>query len=299
MIEKLSPKQIQEHKLEGYFHRFLPQLIQNQHKVYYQKVWKAQWLLNHQKIEFLKELNQWAKQNQSEIVLLKGAALLQDYYTDLGSRFMSDIDILIEPKTLTHLNYFLESNGFKLVISPKWKGNNFKRVYKKGNLNIEIHHHLFFHTSLTPNTIASPHFDQLKTFSNEDQFVYLCGHYAFQHNCLKLYWLIDLFHLSTTKINWSRVKHISKKYQLRTSVKACQWILNKKFNVDLPTQFCVANLFLSTTFLTNYSQGGIRYHLLKHLLKDDLATAIKYDFFWLISTIRNLLRKSDKEKNNA
>jgi hypothetical protein len=232
-------------------------------------------------------------------------AIVSATYPDSGCRFMSDIDILIETKSLQKVEEILISLDFELIKEEKWRANDFKCVWEKKHLStniyIEVHTKLFYHVE-NENWMTKPsNILGLNILSNEDQILHLFGHLAFQHTFLKLYWSFDISLLlkkEEFKISWPVLIKKAKSYQLLNSLKSSLWILQKHFgnnelNKIINENNLAPNIFLkfclSKKLLWNNSQNGFTYYLTKHLLKDSLGESLKYDFFWLLNKLKKKL----------
>lgn len=279
-----------EHHLQGIiYHQFQ---IENQKN---QIQYKKQWIHNTILLEELENMAPHVLALNLSTTLLKGAHLLLDLYPDLGSRFLSDIDILIEEKEYDHWVNLLTASGYKPVDVPTFFGNNFKSQWSKFRgdieINIELHTKLFFHIKeenwkLVPSSKVP--YGQL---SLEDTFIHLCGHLALQHTFLKLYWLFDIYFYVKKfghEINWEEVKIKSKSSHLYQSVVMCLWSIHKYFILDKK----IASIFslneskwwqnyLTLDFFLFPDTNKLNYFLVKHATKDKITEALWYDLTWI------------------
>jgi hypothetical protein len=223
--------------------------------------------------------------------VLKGIHLLEDLYSDLGSRFMSDIDLLIPLDKVDLFHSILIDNGYKLNPDYKFYGNNFKSDWSKlvgeVEVNIELHTNLFYHTQYNENwNFVNSKIKNFKKLLHEDCIIHLCGHLAFQHTFQKLHWLFDI-HFYVEKfgdqIDWKLLKIKSEKLKLSRSVNMCLWLNLKyfkstKYNLSLKKEWW--QLILTKDFLLNPEKNKIQYFIIKHATKDRLLDAFYYDLTW-------------------
>ena len=282
-----SKEDIQENHIEG--------LLYGQFgEVPYKQVWKEQWLSNDY---YLKEIDLMgeilsANDLHSRPILVKGSALLFTIYKDLGSRFMSDCDILIDPRDLRTIKELFLSNGYKQVKCSTWFANEFKVQLSKDingfEINIELHTKLLYHQDYdTWNTIElNKYYDTLDT---QDHVIYMCAHLAFAHSFLKLYWLFDIFlTLEENKsINYDVLKSRAKDLKVHNSLRMCFWVLGNFFDsrFSVGVRSFLYSKILNETTLWKVKQTGISYFLIKHLSKDSLFLSFKYDFLWALNKL--------------
>jgi hypothetical protein len=282
-----SANRLNHHHIQGlfYFH----------FKLNYEGQYKKQWIHNQVLKEEILALSQELEINQIKGTLLKGAHLLQNIYPDLGSRFLSDIDILIDNKNYEAWELVLRKLGFAPVDIPTFRGNNFKsqwvKIVGQVEVNLELHTKLFFHLKQENWNFENSTYNSFTHLSLEDTFIHLCGHLAFQHSFLKLYWLYDIyFYLEKfgNNMNWELIEKKSKEMHLQQSVRMCLWTLYKYFHLDdlLIEKFNLKRSewwqkYLSLDFLINADSDKKNYYLIKHATKDHFLEAIYYDLSWL------------------
>ena len=264
-----------------------------------QSRWKQQWIHNEIRIDELKNLSAPFKEADITPILLKGIDLINRVYSDHGVRFLSDVDLLITPEDLPPLTKIMLANGYSILKEKKWFGNLNKITFIKFSCNTEIiiecHTHMFYHLKEDFRELEASYIDGYQQLSLEYLLVQLCGHLSFQHNFLKAYWLFDIYYLLKAKsevINWEHVKKLSIKLQLHTSIVQVLWVLKTHFNVILTFQtkelfklnkFYFWQPIITKEFIKSDRQSGWRYFLLKHLTKDSIWLALKYDLLWALS----------------
>lgn len=276
-----------EHHLEGLlYHRY--QALFDQESL--QARYKSQWIHNQILLSELRELSKDLQKNNLFAIILKGIHLLEDLYTDVGSRFMSDIDLLISAEKVEIFEMILKQNGYQKSASKTFYGNNFKSEWNKliGDIevNIEVHTKLFYHTHNEYWNLEDSSIPYFKKLSREDFLIHLVGHLAFQHTFQKLYWMFDI-HLYLekyhSKIDWKLVFEKSKQLKLERALLMCLWVnrkyFNTKMNVTIKRKWWT--YFLTENFLISPEKNKAQYILIKHATKDHLIEALYYDLTWL------------------
>lgn len=286
------------HKLGGYLHKYYPSLSSPNDKI----SWKKNWLINNLYLSELSDLSPQFKNENISIILLKGIYLIQSLYKDAGSRFLSDIDILVDTHDLDKVEKILLQNNFSKIKTQAWFADEFKSLYtkNKGDLEItlEVHTRLFWNAERKLKTQSINDSDYL-ALTNEENFIHLCGHYAFAHTFTKLYWLIDLFEYYKKygeTLDWNYIKEYSKIDSKFISIRQCLYILFKhsshEFSDRLIDTFglndkSIWSKLLSKELLTSDQHTGTSFLILKQLSKDKLKDAIKYNLGWVYNGVKN------------
>ncbi|HXH76820.1 MAG TPA: nucleotidyltransferase family protein [Bacteriovoracaceae bacterium] len=291
--QKNVPALLKEHLLTGLFYNhFIDSVLRADCRDQYKK----QWIHNQLIIEQLDDVNRLAAENNLNVTILKGSHLLLDLYPDLGSRFLSDIDLLIDKKDQLHWESILIQLGFSPIQMETFHGNNFKSEWSmligEIEINIELHTKLFFHLKNEnwPRDLTS--YSHIQKLKSEELFIHLCGHLASQHTFLKLYWMFDIYFYYQkyyVHIDWHGLKKKSIEHDLFRSVQMCLWILKRHFNVKLERDN--ENLFslnkkhwwerfLTMSFLMYPLSNKLNYFIIKHATKDRFISALRYDLTW-------------------
>ncbi len=240
-------------------------------------------------------------------VILKGMALLPMIYEEVGERHMSDIDLLVEKDEVADLISLLSKQGFRSVPTRRWWGNSFKWELSKetdcGDVNIEVHSNLFYGTNSgwwhkeAASHLGDPcELSQFDVLCHEEMFVHLCGHLAYQHTFLKLSWLVDLvlfLKKYRESMDWQRVYQIANDLGMKNSCAAVLHAVGaySDFAVDIPDtgnerlELGFAQRLITRELLLEPHANLLRYYCIKHLLKDKVSTALRYDLRWLISKL--------------
>lgn len=151
------------------------------------------------------------------IIVLKGSALLERVYKDMGARPVMDIDLLIcDERDNDKVNGIMEAIGYRLT-------STCPRIYNNGRTIIDIHADIDSFTRLghiphTPeldnNSLwesGSPwgaNFDSVRILSPEDTVLTLSIHLV-KHSFLRLLWLIDIIEVikGNPNIDWKKMGH--------------------------------------------------------------------------------------------
>ena len=256
----------------------------------YLNVWRRNELLS----EMVETIQDACFSFKNDVVLLKGASLFFDLYSDIGHRAMSDIDLLVNDFSYPLIKEKLTELGYKEQMGLKWWGSHQKSEWiYEGDITfvVELHRDLFYYKKNPPLKLINHSRYLLKKLDVNEELVYLIGHFAYQHNMQKLCWLMDIYFLSLKNHNLFdefKIRELISYYGLETSYLAVQ-ILMEKFCLSSPmprlfkkTQFKL--FFIKKLLSVNYQiynfRSPIRYYLLKILMKDSFFDLLKYVIGW-------------------
>lgn len=260
--------------------------------------WQNQWMQNEVHSRELRKLSH----PTIHPVILKGMALLDSYYPHYGCRYMSDIDLLLDQSQLKSYSTHLQNFGYKEVSTSKWQGNNFKSQWQKTTdstqVHIELHSKLFYHTKNEDWNLRHSNTQGYQVLEKEDQLIHLLGHAGFQHTFSKAYWLIDSYYFILKEfhdLNWDYIFDKAMKLRLKNSVFAGLYLLSTEFSMQnlklilnkyehLEPTLLISELHESDLLKTTSFNSS--YYILKHLLKDSLGEAIKYDGLWIYHKLK-------------
>lgn len=291
-----------EHHIEAVLFKYFKPFHTNQT---FKKKWLMQWQYTNRLREELETLgHNISDKNKAHITVLKGMALTDLIYDDYGSRFMSDIDILIDPLDTELIFTSLKEMGYSQNKHKVWAGNHFKSEWIQSfdgfEINIEIHTSLFYHSKPFDLKYQDFSIRPFKRLDNDDLFIHLAGHLVFQHNFLKLYWLLDIILLikrDDIKLDWNNIALKAKKNKVYRSIQMSLYTINKYFSSEVKIDHDILisfeidqnkywMSFLTQDLLLNPNHEGIKYWVTKHLSKDKISEAIYYDVVWLINKIK-------------
>jgi len=294
------------HGIEGHIHRHFKHLIKKQEAEDFKNIYFNQWAMNEVYCDLLVALDQECSHTGIYPLALKGITLLRDIYPDLGTRPMSDLDLLITGSEKFKLEQCLLVLGFaKVHVETKWSANNFKQHYhgtwRNTPLTIEVHEYLFSQFRAEQDFFARAHeflpYHNIKKLNKEDTVLHLIGHLSYQHTFLKFFWSLDvLLYLQkyAHDIDWKKLSTNAQKLGLWQAHRMTLQCLGTHFDLTLPvaaTKYfhldkkMLTTYLLTPKFLLRKRNWGLRYFTIKHLTKDSLWQAIYYDILWGLSKI--------------
>ena len=264
--------------------------------------WKRQWYYNQTlKNEVAILGKSFLAAGLTSPTLLKGVALFESLYPDLGSRFVSDCDLLVDTHELDSVVKILKDQGYSLLSQKSWRANHFKKEFSKmvdaQEINIELHTQLFYHAQI-PLQFVSSSMEGFRQLDKVDMVLHLAGHLAFQHTFLKLYWLFDLyFYLKKygDELNWDYLIIRSRKLKIEQSLLSVLNVLEKEFDLIFPVMKKKNWSVLKSSFLLRPQQSKMHYFLLKHRLKDHWLEAFRYDYGWIVFQIKQKISATKRK----
>ncbi len=230
------------------------------------------------------------------LVGLKGITFFGRIY-DSSERDLTDIDVLVPPQHLSALREVLSEMGFVERVEEKWSENNFKFVFTRFHLGLEIV--LEVHTQLTSSTTYSDWqnipYKNYYLLEPADELLYLAHHYAGQHTLLKSKWLHDLYLLSVEQPQlwnaqlWQKAQKLQVLKSLDFTAQALKVAYD--FDVERPPEYgsYLARAVLNLEFLEDPSAHFWRYLAAKHLVKESLWQALTYNVQWVYFAIKQRL----------
>jgi len=281
-IEKMSQDKrdnlLQVHGMSGYFEYFYPHLVSSR------GTFKVQQQRNLMSEELTRTLNQKLKESGFRPAYLKGITFFDDLYPELGSRFMSDVDIYLQGVDFKELSSLMKSWGYLEVSDKRWVANEHKREYllknTYGEFCFEFHNKLFWHRQ-DPNISFLSH--DLPRIGHEEAFVYICGHFAFMHSCQKMYWLWDIYlYLKTygDKLDHQKIGMLADHFGFKRSIKYCLKLVSVAFNFEY-SLFTKSFIPVFDSVYFSDHQRSISYLYLKYFLKDHFSDQWKYHWSYL------------------
>lgn len=187
-------------------------------------------------------------------ILLKGAALLYQYYVDAGIRFMSDVDLLVKPSEYKRAVEIVLEFGFQprtihfpAVSLEFTKGVSFYHPRWKNFL--DLHCRLFncwiqesiteeyFNAAQSIELEASGKSIHCLTLCPTDQFFHVCSHGQIAGEHLHFRWVADALTIIENEKNlfdWKRLVHIAE----QQGVSRFTWLaldyLKQVWDIDIP-----------------------------------------------------------------
>jgi len=164
------------------------------------------------------------------VIVLKGAALAEIIYHDIGLRGFNDIDILVRREDLQRAKSVINNAGYVLdkIGSPEYYSEKFgyNLHYFKNNIILEIHWDIArkinneqysriaideLWKNASPVKIAD---SEAYVLSFEEMLLHLCVHLA-GHRYNRLIWFCDISEIIRNGINWEKILKKAKKYRAR------------------------------------------------------------------------------------
>jgi len=262
--------------------------------------WLQQWHRNEVLEDQLKNLSTLLEKENIKPTLLKGLSLLGTIYQDYGSRFMSDIDLLCSKQEKEKIESSLIELGYQLLQTERWSANSHKSEWNKQQngieITIELHTKLYYHVELNTKTeTIGSHLPGYTRLGLEDELIFLCTHYAFQHTYLKNFWLYDIYFFIQKyhqDIDWKVIEKKSKYYQVKKATFSCLYLVEREFDIQtLKHRNNLLELLLTKNFLWSNNRRNLHYLIIKHLVKDSFIKALGYDINWMISKLRSIFLK--------
>lgn len=187
----------------------------------------------------LKKVISSLNEAQIPVIVLKGAALLETVYKNIGWRpILSDVDLLVKKEDMLRVKSILQEAGYQKATnlseeSREKFGGEF-HLYKEGGLFLDIHIALSPHErfrdilginqdpkiwteSKTYNTSAG----ELRVLGPAHLIIHLCMHLAIAHSFCGLFHFCDIRESILTyraEINWKELIIKAKYYKLKTII---------------------------------------------------------------------------------
>ena len=196
---------------------------------------------------------QLLEDNGIEALAFKGPVLSQMAYGDVVSRQYVDLDILVKENDLKKVYEILtKDNTYITKIEKEYldnrlfsdKNSDILFVNSANDTKIELHWKLFrstFASKIDLYTIHNQNFIKLnahniKVFSNELLFVYLCMHGS-KHGWERIEWLVDIQRFLTKyeNLDWNEIYDLAKMLESITMVSLGLYLCNKYFATDILT----------------------------------------------------------------
>lgn len=166
----------------------------------------------------LAELLEAGEQTGVSPLVLKGMALLDSLYPDIGLRPMFDIDLWVDPRQLEALTRTLESLGYR-------SAPYYPDTYRRASTSIDIHTHLLGAERIQSRTSIlakgqEPFFEHQRALlisgasasqlGRVEEVMYLILH-LLKHNAERLLWLLEIDALleGWSEADWSALRSLA------------------------------------------------------------------------------------------
>ena len=198
---------------------------------------------NLQIIHDLKEILRRSNENEVQVVLLQGVALLEKIYKDIGLRPLTDIDLWVLPEKRGVFDALMTQLGYE-------RDRLYPNTFKKGETIVDINSHILWADRirsrrylLAKSQHALYEKIEVSNFDGEpagcldvlDQVLYLSLH-AFKHSASRLIWLVDIKHLITEwqNPNWKSLFDRAGEWGQVSIVYDMLYLIRHLFDLKLP-----------------------------------------------------------------
>lgn len=194
-------------------------------------------------IKALEALEEVLSNEKLDIMLLKGASLLDIFYPGLGMRPMDDVDILVRPKDFDRLVNTLSSQGYE-------RNARIPHVVHKAALTLDIHTHALnidritsreglFPKGMEPIWRESLHwkegFYRIRRPCDMDN-VFLLSQHLLKHSFSKFIWLVDIRQIVKDRDNmfWEKLIERMEYLEQKKPFHYIVFLLEYLFHLDRP-----------------------------------------------------------------
>lgn len=239
-----------------------------------------------------------------DVIVLKGAALAEIVYGDIGLRQMGDIDLLIRKEELAYAEEIMSSLNYSIQMDSKsqelYRQNHFHLspyVHRDKSIIVEIHHHIInrlFHINIDKwwerareTEIANC---KALTPSPEDMLLHLCLH-LFNHGYNKSL-LRGICDISETLryyedgLNWTQFRDEVSKYGINKLVYSILYLVKRFYRIDsklpdwlesteVPIDLRLVSLVEKQVFIENGISSSFPSPLVQFLAADKFGDKIK------------------------
>ncbi|HQP03667.1 MAG TPA: nucleotidyltransferase family protein [Bacteroidales bacterium] len=210
------------------------------------------------------EINRIKEIVSDQIVLLKGAALINSFYKNIALRELCDLDILIEKGKAWMIWNEMRNNGYRLIDDTQvFKSSLHEKLYSNYydshllalcsvNIAVEVHWNIMRspeHYTITSkafeNTVCIDEDRDLHVLSDEFQLIHLCCHFAKHMNSpqeifVPLKWLCDINEFLETKsetLNWQLIEEICNEIDVFNEMRDSLSYVHVLMGVPIPEYF--------------------------------------------------------------
>ena len=265
--------------------------------------WLAQAVKNMVLFEELKIFEDACRASAVRPVRLKGASLVPRFYSDLGSRHLCDVDVLIEPGELAPAQAVLYDLGYRPEVVVEFVGSRNRQAWYKPLpsgvvASLDVHTQIFWRQP--PGLVLGIKHDPLGYWRLDDdlEFLHLILNWIEQDTCIsfnKMYdiylyflsfgaqhdWLAWLEHV--TALGFGRSSRLA--FLILQEVFGCKPVVIAKGRLERWAQ----NRF-RTGWLDHPRRNPIAYFAFKHMTKPFTAS-LHYDCEWLMANLKSHLAR--------
>lgn len=262
--------------------------------------WRFQWFQNSLILEEMFRLGRLLAEQQREVVVLKGAAWLDEIYEDRGIRSMADLDLFVPAREESEIRAFLLAQGYEEFRGNHFEAAEFSSVFRRKvgetPVYVDLHYGKIFTDEEGLVGWETESFAPgLRRLKKEEALLHFAGHIAFQNAFHRVDLVLDIDYFLRRfgrELNWARLWSLSRRWKKNHALQSVLWCAQKNFGTLIPQGAVGLRgriLFpwlLSEQYLLHTKNHRLRYLFLKHFLKDSVLEAWKTDWKW----IRHMLK---------
>jgi hypothetical protein len=194
-------------------------------------------------LNVLENLEHELERHKIEIILLKGASLLENTYLGVGLRPMIDLDLMVRPRDQKRFFELLHTQGYRCDPS-------IPHIVRKGGVLLDVHSHALnadrienrarlFPLGMDPIWAHSVSWQEgykfLKRPDDVDNTLLLCQH-AMKHSFSILIWLVDIHGLLRDRNSafWARLFKRADYLSQIKSLRYTLFLLKGLFGLEAP-----------------------------------------------------------------
>jgi hypothetical protein len=179
-------------------------------------VYRGSWTANQLGLRVGRRAIDALKATDTEVLVLKGAALIGSTYTDLGARPMGDIDLAVPPPRIGEAVQALQEAGMTAIEGdPKrlLTARHSLAFRDPGGQEVDLHRGMLWHPGLDQefwlgSIEAEVAGVGVRILNPADQLLHVCAHGAAWNRVHPIRWAADAFKVieaSGSRLDWQRV----------------------------------------------------------------------------------------------
>lgn len=257
-------------------------------------VFRHTWYKNQILLHQVEQLVSAFQAAEIPVMFLKGAALALQYYPDVGTRFMLDVDIMVP-----HQDYI---RAIDLMFDQRWKLINCSEetlywyhqhqfehafTFHKERSQLDLHYRLLPFVPQTKETYWATassqewHGRKVYFLNATDQLFHVCCHgprwgYAY------LTWIADALTIlinDTTKIHWDYLVEHSRQTRMIMYMRNALWYLSEEFHADIPDNVLhsLADIQASKAEQMEFKRLGTSQHTIPNIVSYHIVRAMRFN----------------------
>jgi hypothetical protein len=285
---------IQDHRLRGYAAQSISERLDSEFRNLCEQQYQFQKILGSLYLSEMKRMSEVFARAGEAAIVYKGGALMQNLFSDPGTRELRDIDIWAPTEKFDKAIRLFQGEGYTVKPEPTWEAGEGKLILTRtfGDLFIdfEVHqknysfenHPLFTLPSDARGFLVPP---------IEEHFLMLVIHAGYQHTFSDLKWWIDFVQflkVHHAEMNWAKLAALCKTHQMsRLMGNVLRLMRDTESWFEYPAELFKTKQLktFNMDFLLHPMRSRIRYYWIKHALKENLFRTALYDVLWLKSRL--------------